>query len=213
MGTPASDDEAVTRLSVELEGLRISITRSRGATASSVRTSEGSRASPAPVQAGAASPVQDDFGFTLVDEVGVVPNPPTLRPMGSPEPRSSIEASFPAIPRTLLDSARNLRSAVATPEDRARRAWLAGCWAGAVLAGRCATPNCTAPLALPSRVYVILRTATSNDVRVTHSRASYFQLVDNLRSSATLSHGFPTETEARIYVAGAGRAFPSSSSR
>ena len=59
-------------------------------------------------------------------------------------------------------------------EDRARRAWLAGCWAGAVVAGRCNSPNCTPRLALASRKYVVLRTPRSIDVRIATSRSEYW---------------------------------------
>ncbi|CAE7151474.1 unnamed protein product, partial [Symbiodinium necroappetens] len=124
---------------------------------------------------------------------------------GVAESRAAIEASFTPIPPHLLDLARTLRSSVSTPVDRANRAWTAVLWAGAVLANRAVTPNCTPPLQLPSRLYVVLRTPDSDDVRVTASRAVYLRLVDHHRG-LSLSHGWPTETEARIYTAGAGRA-------
>ena len=216
MGTPASDEEAVTQLSLELEGLRISITRTRAALPSS--SASFSVVDPlTPRTSSVQSVRQPPTPPSQVDRSGSSasrdPNPPTLRPVGSPEPRSSIEASFPAIPSVLLDSARNLRSSVSSPSERATRAWVAGCWAGAVLQGRSPTPNCTPRLSIPSRIYVILRTPRNHEVQLAYNRSDYLVLVDNLRSTYTLSHGFPTETEARVYVAGAGLRFPAPASR
>ena len=91
MGTPVSEDEAVTRLSAEHEGLQISITRSRGSAAVPAGTPEGLTTLPAHGLPMASSSGSDNFGFTLVDE------------------------------------------------------WLAGCCAGAVVAGRCYTPRHTSP--------------------------------------------------------------------
>ena len=210
MGTPVSDSDAVTQLSLELEGLRISIVRSR----SSPQPSGSAASSEASV--GAVAP-SEAFGASSASLSGAqgYRSGSTGRPSGSgllpaasaAESRSAIEASFAPIPPHLLDSARALRSSVSTPEDRANRAWTAGLWAGAVLVNRAVTPNCTPPLQLPSRLYVVLRTTDSNDVRVTASRTAYLRLVDHHRG-LSISHGWPTETEARIYTAGAGREFP-----
>ena len=98
MGTPVSEGDDITRLSLELEGLRISITRTRG--------------SGRPVSLSSAESLS---GFSLVSE------------------------ATPASP----------------PADH----------------------------------------------------------VLGVGSNFTLSHGFPTDTEARIYVAGAGRVYPVPSSR
>ena len=214
MGTPVSDD-AITQLSLELEGLRISITRSRAglAVASSPPPGEESRTPQGHSRPSDPSSFGTPVRVPVSSSPSDSPSPPTLGPVRSPEPRSLIEASFPAVPDYLLDSARNLRSSVSTPRDRAIRAWVAGCWAGAVIHGRAQTPNCTPRLAIASRIYVVLRSPRSHDVQVAHTRSEYLVLVDNLQSTYTLSHGFPTEVEARIYVAGAGLRFPTPASR
>ena len=208
MGTPVSDQEAITQLSLELEGLRISITRSRQASGpaplpvdpvSSVPCHEVPRASTA----------SQGYGLDSAGSSDRLPNPPTLSSQTLPESRAAIEASFPPLPLHLLDTARSLRSTVSSPQERAKRAWVAGCWASAVLNGRSTTPNATPQLQLPSRVYVVIQTPFCSHVQVTSSRSTYLRLVDNHRG-LSLSHGWPTETEARIYVAGAGRTYPSS---
>ena len=207
MGTPASDLEAVTQLSLELEGLRISITRTRAPGPAS--SEQPATPPPESSQTSPAVPLGFSPG-SRVDRSGSLarsPAPASASVAAPPEPRSAIQASFREIPQYLLESARTLRSSVSSPEERARRAWTAGCWAAAVLEGRVQTPNCTPSLQLPSRVYVVLKTQSSNDVQVTTSRSCYLRLVDNHRGFS-LSHGFPTDTEARIYIAGAGRSYP-----
>ena len=206
-------------MSLELEGLRISITRTRAALPSS--SASFSVVDPlTPRTSSVQSVRQPPTPPSQVDRSGSSasrdPNPPTLRPVSSPEPRSSIEASFPAIPSVLLDSARNLRSSVSSPSERATRAWVAGCWAGAVLQGR--SPNTelhSASEHSPSRIYVILRTPRNHEVQLAYNRSDLtLFLVDKPTEHIhPLAHGFPTETEARIYVAGAGLRFPAPASR
>ena len=212
MGTPVSDPDGITQLSLELEGLRISITRTR--TPGSAASEQQSTPPPERSRASVTAPLGFSPGPGVVrpGSLGRTPTPASALASDAPEPRSSIQASFKEIPQYLLESARILRSSVSSPEERARRAWTAGCWAGAVLEGRIQTPNCTPSLQLPSRVYVVLRTQHNDDVQVTTSRSCYLRLVDHHRGFS-VSHGFPTDTEARIYIAGAGRSYPAEHSQ
>lgn len=117
------------------------------------------------------------------------PNRHTLSPMGSPEPRSEIEAF--CHPLSLSGSAASNPS----------RAWTAGCWAAAMVRAGASFSN-------PS----VFHSPDCSHVQVTTSRDKYPRLVDHHRSNPTMSHGFPTDTEARISVAGAARTYPAPSS-
>ena len=214
MSTPASEADDITQLSFELEGLRISITRTRTAGPSGPTALAGpARAPVAAFEAAPSTPVASSgHRGSSAGSLGRSPNPHTRSPWAPPS-RALQLRPLSLRPQVLLDSARLLRSSASAPLLRAQRAWTAGCWAAAVIEGRVNTPNCTPPLSIPSRYYIVLRSLECSHVQVTQSRDTYLRLVDHHRSSYTLSHGFPTETKARIYVAGAGLLYPSSTSR
>ena len=158
MGTPASDPDPVTQLSFDFEGLRISITRGRVPSAvAAPASSEASARALAPSEASSGSAAS----FSVVGGDGSV-----------------------ALFAHLLSSARSSRSAVATPEFRANRAWTAGLWAVAVLDKRVVTPSCAPPLQLPSRVSRLQRRPRH------YEPGTYLRLVDNHRG-LSLSHGWP----------------------
>ena len=98
MSTPASEADDITQLSFELEGLRISITRTRTAGPSGPTALAGpARAPVAAFEAAPSTPVASSgHRGSSAGSLGRSPNPHTRSPVGSPEPRSAIEASFPA---------------------------------------------------------------------------------------------------------------------
>ena len=130
------------------------------------------------------------------------------QPVRRGETRDEIERSFGRCPRHLFAQASRLVGPVELCERRIERAWLAGRWAGAVVAGRASSPNRTEQLAVRSRVYIILRAPGLESPKVVHSSADYFRVVGRLHDSSSLSHSFPCETEARIYCEAAGFTYP-----
>ena len=124
------------------------------------------------------------------------------------ETRADIERSFGGCPSFLFGQARRLVGSVESCERRIGRAWLAGKWAGAVVAGRVSSPNRTEQLSVRSRVYIILRAPGLESPKVVFTSADYFSVVGRLHDSSTLSHSFPSETEARIYCEAAGFTYP-----
>ena len=72
--------------------------------------------------------------------------------------------------------------------DRLQRAWRAGQWAKAVADGRIPSPNRTPPL------FVAL-------VTVFNSAGSYWQAIGDLSTSPSISHAFPSQTEAESVLA------------
>ena len=67
-----------------------------------------------------------------------------------------------------------------------------------------ATPH----LSLSNRIYCVLRTASVTEPRVLHSFAAYKQVPGILQRRGSVSHAFPSETEARAYFAGAQVPYP-----
>ena len=96
-----------------------------------------------------------------------------------------------------------------SPRARVRRAYQAGIEARAVLEERAPRPRASDPLALPNRVYVVLRASRLSSPRATRSAGTYRQWVrgegEVRRGPQSLSHGFPSEAEALAYCQGAGR--------
>ena len=126
------------------------------------------------------------------------------------ETRDQIESTFPVLPADAKDLARHLSGAVSLAESRVARAWKAGCWAAAVLADRIPTPNRSEPIELKPRIYVVLRAEGLASPACFSSSRSYFRAVGSFQGQTTssVSHSFPSETEARIYCRAAGVPFP-----
>ena len=82
----------------------------------------------------------------------VVPEYPL--PRGGPaldfSSRQRLALAFPSIPDSCVGLCRTLTGSELSARDRAERAWLAGCWAGAVLRGEVNRPDPSPALGLPS---------------------------------------------------------------
>ena len=137
--------------------------------------------------------------FDLVSEAE-----PSTRLPGRLESRDQIAATFERCPSYLEKNGKKLSGSTVSGSERVKRAWTAGQWAGAVLAGRIPTPNKTSPIDLRPRYYAVLRASGLAKATVFRSARSYWQLVGELESSSSISHSFPSEQEALVYLAGAG---------
>ena len=186
--------DGVIELSLRLGNLRISISGPHSEATRLLQdiTSRHSSSS------GALSP-RSEASFALVSE--------SLPSVRGPESRDQIQRSFAEVPEDLLRLASRLTGSKLSGEARIRRAWRAGCWAGAVLADRCATPCRSEQLDLRPRVYVVLRARSLSSPAAFSSSASYFRAVGSFEESS-LSHSFPSETEARAYCRAAQVDFP-----
>ena len=167
-----------------------------------------------------ASQLRHSSGYNSAASAASAPRPASAS-QGSEPPRSttssttrqSLLASFPPCPASWISAATsNLRSGSSqiTPAERAQRAWIAGQWAGATIRGEVATPNATPSINLGNRFWVVLRCEYCNTPRIFTSSSAYFQAIQQLEGSDTVSHAFPSETEAKIYVSASGLEIPSS---
>ena len=139
----------------------------------------------------------------------VVPEYP-LHSRASPlgfQARQVLALSFPETPDSCIGLCRGLSTANLDPRQRADRAWRAGCWARAVLDLRVDRPDPSEPLDLASRFYCVLRADGLDSPIVCSSLATFRRVVGpHLRTS--VSHGFPSSSEARVYFAGASLPYP-----
>ena len=159
-----------------------------------------------------SSPAPSDSQYSLVD----LPAPRTLR--AAPpcsivprrlETREDIERSFDPCPGHLLDSGRRLVGSTISSQQRILRAWRAGQWARAVIAGRASSPSRSEQIDLRARVYVVLRGGDSPPPVCYSSSNSYWKAIGSFRDNPdSLSHSWPSETEARVYCEAAGFHFP-----
>ena len=99
-----------------------------------------------------------------------------------------------------------------TTRGRAARALLAGVHAAKKLSGNIAAVPRTLPFPLSNRFYVCLRCDKFPEGFVTESFKVYKATCFNSRGSApesgSVSHGFPSKTEAILFCQGAGREWP-----
>ena len=189
MSTP-DPDPSVVELSLEFAGLQISVRGAPDQAASFV-------AQVAALPSGSERPASASTGGGYGASSAVSSR--------SVETRDSILASFPACPGHLLALAtRRLGGPRPYSEGRARRAWIAGNWAKAVLAGRVASPNRTQTIDLANRFWVVVRSSRCRVPRIFTTSAAYFQAVGNLEEGNSVSQAFPSETEAKIYLEAAG---------
>eukprot|EP00438_Fugacium_kawagutii_P033672 Skav204069 [mRNA] locus=scaffold3:515457:529911:- [translate_table: standard] len=115
------------------------------------------------------------------------------------ERSDEIEASFGPCPSFVLATASRLGGSRAVAEQRIRRAFVAGQWARAVLDNRIASPARTEQLLLRPRVFVVLRADRLREPTVFETSRDYWNCIGSSQDSSSVSHAFPSETEARAY--------------
>lgn len=155
-----------------------------------------------PPQPRSSSPPASELSFDLVSHQSqsAALCPPARRA----ETRADIEATFNSCPAHFLDSAKKLSGSSVSGEERIKRAWKAGQWAKAVADGRSLSPNRTPQLDLRPRFYAVLRATGVSLPTICRSAGTYWGIIGDLTSSSSITHGFPSELEAKIYFAGAG---------
>ena len=118
--------------------------------------------------------------------------------------QTDISTSFPPVPPSVLSLGRG----ISDPSGyRVQRAWTAGLWAGAVLQGRARVVNRMPPLDLRNRLYIVLRAPDLEGPGLYNNFSTYRRVVRN-HSTDSVSHGFPSLAEVRVYCAGAGVVCP-----
>lgn len=146
--------------------------------------------------------------FEFAEPVPAPTDPPVLATpavsvASSTASRDSISADFPPCPRAFLAQSHRLGGSSLSAVDRIKRAWVAGCWAKAVLENQISTPNRSVQLDLRPRFYAVLRAADYSGPYLCLSATTYWRLVGRIQENDSISHAFPSELEATIYFAGA----------
>ena len=119
---------------------------------------------------------------------------------------NSLAREIPPIP----DSVRALASSLRVEAGaRAERAWTIGYWARFCLADRLRAPRPSTPCRHPNTIYVVLKAPGFSCPLVCTRGSDYRHVVGNFERD-TLSHGFASLAEAKIYCCGAGVEYPDS---
>ena len=124
--------------------------------------------------------------------------------------RAGLASSFPPVPQSWFRLSSRLGGSNLSAETRIQRAWTAGCWVKVVLQGRIGSPNRSVACSLANRYWVVVRCEGVQTPRIFTSSRKFFAAVGSVEGSSTLCHGFPSTTEAAIYLEAAGCDFPSS---
>ena len=192
---PSSHDEPI-ELSLELSGLRISVSGPSSVAAEFVTFVSGFRPR--------ASSLATSLGsFTRVS----IDSAPESRPeRGSPvrETREQISATFAVCPGAVRALGSRLQGTDRDCIHRIDRAWVAGQWAKAVLEERVHSPSRTPPLDLRSRFFAVARCNGLSRPTIFKSSTSYWRQIGTLEGNLSVSQAFPSETEASVYLRSAG---------
>ena len=113
---------------------------------------------------------------------------------------TSLLAHHPC-PAHLLDLASKLSAAsVLTPEERVRRAWLAGLHAKSALEGTVPPALGVAPIDLPYKFFAVVRGVGVDEPKIFRSPKDFEKAAGPLAGPRAIGQGFPSETEARVYL-------------
>ena len=189
-------DQETIELALQLAGLSISVRGAPDRAADFVRRIASENAGQPGEHPRSDLPASSVTSFSRISEVSQA---------SSTTSRTSIRASFEPCPEHWLRVAHSrLSGSRLSPQQRAERAWIAGQWARAVLEDRIGTPNATEAIELANRFWVVLRCSNCRCPRIFTSSGAFFAAIGRLEGSDTVTHAFPSETEARIYLESSG---------
>lgn len=114
---------------------------------------------------------------------------------------------IPTLPDFAARLCSNLTGGSLCGRERARRAWESGWWARFCLEGRLQKPRPSKPCDLANSCYVVLR-AEGYDCPLLVTRAADYRAIVKEFKGDSLSHGFASQSEAKVYCLGAGVEFP-----
>ena len=213
---PQDPDREIIELSFEFSGISIAVRGSPSRAADFVRNLHSTPSASEENNYGFSEVLSEPShigssvsGFSVVhrEEPSVALDTSTVH---RPETRRTIWDSFPPCPANWLGvPAAQLVGSRLTGQQRVQRAWTAGSWARAVREGRIGSPNQTPAIELGNRFWCVLYSSRVPRPAVYTTSGRFFAAVGRLAGSDTICHGFPTETEARVYFEAAGISYPS----
>eukprot|EP00435_Cladocopium_sp_Y103_P029245 s568_g7.t1 len=130
-----------------------------------------------------------------------------LSPEPEAEPTTSVDFTLDCPEQYLALAAKLSAASSHSPIERVQRAWRAGLYARAALAGDLSERSvAVVELDLPSTYFVVLQGRGVTETKVLRNRKEFLDLSKAQSGPPFVGHGFPSETETRVFIAGAGRA-------
>ena len=123
-----------------------------------------------------------------------------------------LEGKFPPVPASAKHICAKLTGGQYSQEQRARRAWVAGCWAKLALDKKVARAKPALPIDLANTNFVILRADGCTTPKLFEELGS-FQRICQGSQCWPIGHGFASKAEARVYCLAAEVDFPPTVSR
>ena len=151
---------------------------------------------------GAESPVPDNSSVDLVSSE-VTREFPLL----SENAKEVLAGQFPQCPPAALELCALLRGGQISKEQRARRAWIAGCWAKLALEDKIRLPEPAEPIGLSNTCFIILRAAGHQTPKLVEDSATYQRICQG-PTCRPVGHGFASKSEAKVYCLAAEIEFP-----
>ena len=204
MHRTSTNDEEEIELQCNFRDLRVTILGPASQASELLRhiTRLGRASSPAPTDNSfVVVPQEPDLGSSRPSTISRSPLPgPRL------ETRNEIEATFERCPGSYLSQANRLCGSVSSGRDRVQRAWTAGQWAKAVKERRIHSPNRTQLwiCVLATTLWLVLLGCLDPLSSGPLLPTGYWRAIGSLQGSSSISHSFPSELEAKVYLAGAG---------
>lgn len=121
---------------------------------------------------------------------------------------NSLAAEIPSVPDFCVSLCGSLRGGSLSFRERAARAWGSGWWARFTLAGRISKPRPSKACDVRNTIYVVLKAEGYTCPLYVSSGAQYRTIVGDF-TGPTISHGFGSLAEAKVYALGAGVTLPS----
>ena len=118
-----------------------------------------------------------------------------------------LAGEIPALPDFAASLCGRLSGGALSPRARAERAWESGWWARFALGGRIGKPRPSKPINLSNSCWIVLRAAGYQCPLLVTRASDYRSIVKNF-DSPSISHGFPSQSEAKVFCLGAGVEYP-----
>ena len=129
------------------------------------------------------------------------------RSSGSHGGYNDLAEEIPVVPEAAKRLCALLSGGTLSGAERAQRAWESGYWARFCLQGRVSKPRPSRPIDLSNTCYVVLR-ATGYNCPLRVAKAADYRHIINDFKDGSISHGFASQAEAKVYCEAAGVIYP-----
>eukprot|EP00435_Cladocopium_sp_Y103_P010416 s233_g2.t1 len=115
----------------------------------------------------------------------------------------------PPCPSSLLALANKLSAAsILSPKERVLRAWQLGISARRQIEGQPGVEEPVISIDLPNNFFAVVRCSSFEGAKIIRSAGEFKRILGSRSTPSAVGHGFPSETEARVYLVASGQDCP-----